>query len=302
MVERSSNGDHFGSIPSHLVWVFMCRAARFVELPGRIFLRRGIAQLSVLIAISSICASAHGQQDGHHDLRILTYNIHHGEGTDSALDLTRIADVIREVNPDIVALQEVDQRVPRSKLIDQAKELSRKTDLPYRFGGNIDLQGGRYGNAVLTNLPIASFENRLLPRHRNGEQRGVMVLHLRWPDANQDLLVLATHFDHRRDESERLASVQTINGIAARQDSPAVLAGDLNATRDSEVLARLRSTWTVAGPDLPTIPVADPARQIDFVLFRPASVWTVVEARVLPESVASDHRALLTVLRFNENQ
>ena len=44
-------------------------------------------------------------------LRVLTYNIHHGEGTDGKLDLDRIARVIKAAEPDIVALQEVDQKI-----------------------------------------------------------------------------------------------------------------------------------------------------------------------------------------------
>ena len=44
-------------------------------------------------------------------LRVLTYNIHHGEGVDGKLDLERIASVIRSVEPDLVALLEVNCKV-----------------------------------------------------------------------------------------------------------------------------------------------------------------------------------------------
>jgi endonuclease/exonuclease/phosphatase family metal-dependent hydrolase len=57
------------------------------------------------------------------------------------------------------------------------------------------------------------------------------------------------------------------------------------------------TTWkNTADQPLPTIPVEKPARQIDYVLVRPANRWKVVETRVLDETVASDHRALLVVL------
>jgi len=78
---------------------------------------------------------------------VLTYNIHHGEGVDGKLDLVRIAKVIQEVEPDIVALQEVDQNAGRSGQVDQAAELGRLTKMRSVFGGNIALQGGEYGNA-----------------------------------------------------------------------------------------------------------------------------------------------------------
>jgi hypothetical protein len=48
----------------------------------------------------------------------------------------------------------------------------------------------------------------------------------------------------------------------------------------------------------PTIPVGKPARQIDYVLFRPARRWRTREVQVLDEVVASDHRAILAVIEL----
>ena len=67
-------------------------------------------------------------------LRVLTYNIHHAEGIDRKLDVERIASVITSVNPDIVALQEVDQKVARTKGVDQPAELARLTEMNVAFG------------------------------------------------------------------------------------------------------------------------------------------------------------------------
>src|SRR5690606_78873 len=60
-------------------------------------------------------------------LRVLSYNIHHGEGIDGKLDLERIAKVILAVKPDLVAVQEVDQNTERADKIDQPAELARLT-------------------------------------------------------------------------------------------------------------------------------------------------------------------------------
>ena len=48
------------------------------------------------------------------ELRVLTYNIHHAKGTDKMMDYERLAKVIGGMNPDIVALQEVDRETTRS--------------------------------------------------------------------------------------------------------------------------------------------------------------------------------------------
>ena len=243
--------------------------------------------------------SAEAQSDKPLRLRVLTYNIHHGEGIDGKLDLARIAKVILSVEPHLVALQEVDQRTERTRGVDQPAELARLTGMQVVFGGNIRFQGGDYGNAVLSRLPVRSHRNHLLPSLDEGERRGVLAVELALPSGG-DLLLLATHLDHRPKDAERLASAKVINDLVAKApDRPAILAGDLNATPESDVLARLLAAWTnTTDKPLATIPVASPSRQIDFVLVRPAARWKTIETRVLDEAVASDHRALLTVLEL----
>src|SRR5688572_255745 len=58
-------------------------------------------------------------------VRVLTYNVHHGEGTDGKVDLPRIAAVIKAADPDLVALQEVDNKCRRSGKVDQTAELAK---------------------------------------------------------------------------------------------------------------------------------------------------------------------------------
>lgn len=233
-------------------------------------------------------------------VRVLCYNIHHGEGVDGKLDLERIAGVIQSVKPDVVALQEVEYKTMRTKGVDQPAELARLTRMKAVFEKNIDFEGGQYGNAVLSKWPIVKHQNIHLPSLDNGEQRGVLICELK-PDAlDRPILLLCTHLDHRRDEQERLASAKRINElIAERGEVPAILAGDLNATRDSAVLKTFAGKWQIANDrELPTVPVGKPARQIDFVLSRPARRWKTVEVRVLDEAVASDHRAIFAVLEL----
>ena len=232
-------------------------------------------------------------------LRVLTYNIHHGEGIDGKLDLGRIANVIKSARPDIVALQEVDLKTERTKRVDQPAELARLTGMQVVFGGNFRFQGGDYGNAVLSRLPIKGHKNHALPSLDNGEPRGVLAVELELPGGGE-LLLLATHLDHRREDAERLASAKAINEVVAMTpDRLSLLGGDLNATPDSDVLKRILNHWTnTTDKPLPTIPVGNPERQIDFVLVRPAARWKVVETAVLDEAAASDHRPLIAVLEL----
>jgi len=241
-------------------------------------------------------------------IRVVTYNIHHGEGVDGKFDLPRIAKVLLAVEPHIVALQEVDQGTRRSGGVDQPAELARLTGMEVVFGRNIDYDAGGYGTAVLTNLPVRSHESVKLksfyaPTAENPEQRSVQVLELGDRDG-PGLWFLCTHLDYRPPDEERMASAKTINElISSRRNDLAIVAGDLNATPDSRVIAELAKHWKIAGANgnsakRPlTFPAAKPDRWIDYVMVRPAERWAIVEVRVLDEPVASDHRALLAVLR-----
>ncbi|HEV7279721.1 MAG TPA: endonuclease/exonuclease/phosphatase family protein [Pirellulaceae bacterium] len=233
-------------------------------------------------------------------IRVLSYNIHHGEGTDGKLDLARIAKVIEEAKPDVVALQEVDVETERTGKVDQAQELARLTKLHVAFGSSMDFQGGQYGNAVLSRWPIVSSKVHPLPRFGEGEPRSVFVCEIDLPDQEEGLSFFATHFGFFAGTEERLASVDAVEEIAKTPPSRlAILAGDFNDVPDGRPILKLREAWTLTTDDtLPTVPVKQPTRQIDFIFYRPAQRWRVVETRVLDEAVASDHRAILAELEL----
>lgn len=233
-------------------------------------------------------------------VRVLSYNIHHGRGADDRVDLERIAEVIRALEPDIVALQEVDRGVERSGRLDEPAELARLTGMTSLFERNIPYQGGDYGNALLTRLPVIAHRNVPLPSFTDNEQRGVLVVDLMAPDGRTNLRVFATHLDYHRPDEERLASARTIHEIVTEApERPSILLGDLNALPDSRVLEAFESTWTRANADpLPTFPASEPSRQIDYILQRPAERWRVVEVFVPDAPDASDHRPIFATLEL----
>ncbi len=227
-------------------------------------------------------------------LVVLSYNIHHGAGMDGVVDLKRIAGVIQSVKPDLVALQEVDRGTKRTAGVDQAAELERLTGLKAFFGRSIDYEGGQYGNAILTRLPLAGARVHPLP---GVEPRS--VIEARVTVRGQTVLFLATHLDSTRPEEHRIrAAERIVELMQGHGDTPAILAGDLNTTLDREPMKILGRLFRVAGGEVerPTVPVGAPKRQIDFILYRPEERWRVAEVRVLDEAVASDHRAIMAVL------
>ncbi len=232
-------------------------------------------------------------------LRLLSYNIHHAEGVDGKLDLKRIAEVIIQSKADIVALQEVDQDVGRSGNVLQARELARLVGMNHVFGGNIKLQSGEYGNAVLTRFEIEKDKNHFLPCLDKGEQRGVLEVHVVVNGIEGSLRILATHFDHRKDDQERVLSAKKIESIMENDQTPSLLLGDINDVLGSRTLNELQIKWQRTNQqELFTIPVDKPTRQIDFIFVRSGQPWRVTDTRVLEEKLASDHRAILSEIEY----
>lgn len=232
-------------------------------------------------------------------VRVLTYNIHHGEGRDSEFDLSRLGQVITSVQPDLVALQEVDVGTERASGVNQVTELARLTGMSAKFGKAMDYRGGAYGVAVLSQWPFLSAKNQPLPASPDREPRTGLTVQVRAGKRGPVLQFTSTHFDQARLE-ERLAQAEYLNELLIRDDVPGILAGDLNARPDTEVMKIFERWWTEALPADPalTTPSPRPALRSDHVLFRPAGDWRPIESRFIDETVASDHRPVLVVLEW----
>jgi endonuclease/exonuclease/phosphatase family metal-dependent hydrolase len=230
------------------------------------------------------------------ELRVLTWNIHHGEGVDGKLDFARLGRVIREARPDVVALQEVDVRTERIKGRDTVRELERLTGMRGVFGASMPFQGGGYGNAVLVNGTVLGSRVFPIGASEGMEPRSLLMVELRPYRCSQDLAFFATHFDHKNEE-DRMAGAAMANLPISL---PAVLGGDLNAPPDDLVVGTLLQQWTSAtkGPGYATFPVEAPKKQLDYILVRPAKRWIVMEVKVVDEPLASDHKPLLAVLKL----
>ena len=119
--------------------------------------------LTATLVVAACGTTVRGRSSSPTPLRVVSYNIKHGRGNDDTVDLERTARVLRAQNPDIVALQEVDERVRRSGSVPQADSLGRLLGMSAAFGGFMDYQGGQYGMAILSRYPIVSINPIRLP-------------------------------------------------------------------------------------------------------------------------------------------
>lgn len=265
--------------------------ASFFECPFSLIGLRVV--LGVALCLSVAIGAPAQQPDGSIRLRVMTYNIHHGEGTDGVVDLARIAKVIREARPDLVALQEVDQRTRRTGGVDQVAELARLTGMHGLFGPQIPFEGGRYGQAILSRTPASDLTVHWLPGEPERERR--IAVSCQIESGAQRITFVTTHL-HHQNASFRERQAEAINKLFGNSLGPVVLAGDLNVLPDSSVMEILSSQWQNATEGLAdrwTFPATKPEAQIDFVLARPAGRWSVVETLVPLEPVVSDHRPLV---------
>ena len=235
-------------------------------------------------------------QAGDRPVRVMSFNIHHGVGTDGVLDLQRVADVIKSEGADIVGLQEVDRHwSERSDFVDQAAWLAHELNMHVVYGANLDndpLEPGQprrqYGTAILSVTPILDWDNTFLPRYEGHEQRG--LLRARVVVRGVPVQVYNTHLQHN-DAAERLEQAEAIKQLIGTPNESVVLVGDLNAVPTAPeittLLDGLVDAWEQAGiGDGYTIPVEDPNRRIDYVL---TSDDVIARTAAVVTTDASDH-------------
>ncbi len=263
--------------------------------------------LAVVVALGVGLPTLAFAQDRGRTLRVLCYNIHYGQGMDGVYDIPRLAAVINQAKPDLVALQEVDVGVKRSGRVHQAQELGRLTGMAVRFGPAQHYEGGLFGNAVLTRLPILDVAIHPLPYTESTPERityprAAIAVVVRGP-GDQPIRFVSTHFQHNVPE-DRAAEAEAVNGLLADPGDPlpTILAGDINAVPADEPVQILQQRWTCAldDPPAPTVPSVKPTSRIDYIFYRPETRFRLIQAEVIAESMASDHRPVLAVLELLE--
>lgn len=225
-------------------------------------------------------------------LRAMSWNIHHGEGADGKVDLERIATVIKAQQPDVVFLQEVDNKCKRSGGIDQASEIARLTGLQHVFGKAMDHQGGEYGQAILAKFPLSDVKIHRLPG--DGEPR--IAVSAKGDTPLGPVTLASIHLDFKNEE-QQLAQAQVAAAALLQSEHPIFLAGDFNAKPDSKTLAVFaQAPWVTVTKQSPsaTHPADKPTDEIDYTVVR--GLKASKPTTVIAETTASDHRPLVAVV------
>lgn len=235
--------------------------------------------------------------------RILTYNVHRCVGTDRRLDVGRVAEVIARLEPDIVALQELDVGRARTGGVDQAHQIAQRLKMAFHFHPALRVEEELYGDAILTAYPERIIQTGPLPGYApipKLEPRGALWISVEIE--GRPVQVMNTHLGLVPKEQQLQASC--LAGPAWLQhpmrQGPTILLGDFNATGSSVVYrtlnARLEAARRLAPVKSPTstFPSALPVLRIDHIFVSPEIVVEDVFTPFDPLTrVASDHLPLV---------
>ena len=230
------------------------------------------------------------------EIKLVSFNIRHGKGTDGSVSVHRVVKILKDIQPDLVCLQEVDRFMPRSFLLDQTKWLAQSTGMNCAFAPNLRFNKiAAFGNAILSKFSIIKEGNVLLPGDR--EKRGLQHCFLAIRGGKQ-VWLFNTHLGLSR--AERETQVQTITAEISKISGPFLLAGDLNAAPEAPELRPLaaRLQYACSG-NINTFPTSNPRHPFDHIHI--SSHWLVEKVYAFP-SQASDHLPLVCSLRLDSHQ
>lgn len=239
-------------------------------------------------------------------LRLATWNIHKGIGTDRVYALERTIEILASIDADVVCLQEVDANVPRSRFDLQSKRLAHELGYEHvALGLNVSVRGGHYGNATLSRLPFRSTRNvdLTLPLKK---RRSGLVTRIEGP-GGRPWTVANVHLGLMHVERSFQCGwlLDHLAGPTHRED-PLVVAGDTNdwgnrigrrLERDECLRIAVLPHHRKAG--LRTFPSRRPLAALDKILVRdPVEVVHVEAIHDERTRRASDHIPLVADLRL----
>ena len=241
----------------------------------------------LLLSMLAMAASAYSQDY----LKLMSYNIRNTKGMDNVRNVQRIANVINNEAPDVVAVQELDSMTTRSNQTYVLAEVAERTQMHANYAPAISFQGGKYGIGILSKeQPIAI---RTFPLPGREEERMLMVAEFK------DYFFACTHLSLT--EEDRLASLDIIKNSASTSNKPFFLAGDLNDTPDSKFIKSLQQDFQIlTNTKKPTYPAPEPKETIDYIAAWKENTdnFANLSTQVVEEPLASDHRPITVTLRM----
>jgi endonuclease/exonuclease/phosphatase family metal-dependent hydrolase len=161
-------------------------------------------------------------------VRVVTYNVHKCQGWDRRILPARIVKVLREIDADVIGLQEVLSLENGSREQDQARFISEHLGFEYHLGETRKHKGAAYGNLILSRLPIKAVRQFDLST-RGREARGGLRADIKLPDKGLLHIFnvhLGTAYLERRFQARKL--METLSPTDEELTGKRILLGDFN--------------------------------------------------------------------------
>lgn len=150
-----------------------------------------------------------------HTLKLMTYNIRNATGMDGVCNFQRIANVINNASPDVVAVQEVDSVTNRSNQKYVLGEIAERTQMHACFAPAIDFDGGKYGIGLLSKKAPIHLQTMALPGRE--EARTLILAEF------EDYIYCCTHLSLT--EEDRMKSLDILKAFAISYKKPLFFGG-----------------------------------------------------------------------------
>jgi endonuclease/exonuclease/phosphatase family metal-dependent hydrolase len=227
------------------------------------------------------------------EIKVMTFNIHHGKGMDNRADLFRIAELIDKCDVDIVGLNEVDRHFSKRSLYeDQIGWLANQLDMDYAFSPSITIKSKhlskirQYGNALLSRYPIISKKSHVF-NYISGFIEGRSLLEATIRINNQLFQINVTHlslnpFLHKKQTDFIVSQLHTYS-------HPTIIMGDWNMKPGSRGWRKLTDTlqdaWLIGGKGVGyTFPSFRPRSRLDYIFV--SHDLKIVDAEVITKMQA----------------
>lgn len=243
-------------------------------------------RIGLIIVMLMLFGSASSQEY----VRLMSFNVRNTKGMDNRRDCQRVANVIRNAAPDVVAVQELDSATRRSGGEYVLGEIAERAEMFDAYYPAIEYDGGKYGIGILSREKPLRVEGFALPGRE--ERRALLIAEF------EEYVFACTHLSLT--EQDRLASLAIIKQQAARYTKPFYLAGDMNDEPESQFVKELEVDFKVLNNTKGyTFPAPAPDRTIDYIAVWKATAprYAVASKQVLDEPMASDHRPVVVDLR-----
>ncbi|HSQ69464.1 MAG TPA: endonuclease/exonuclease/phosphatase family protein [Steroidobacteraceae bacterium] len=305
----------------------MTIAARYGGSRPRVFGRfaRALALLASLLAGSAVqvagaaesgaVAMPQGTALDHSDgapLKVVTLNLAHGrkDAINQLLvsrasveqNLAEIAELLRKVGADVVALQEADGPSRWSGGFDHVERLASQAGYPWYFrSSHARTWLFDYGTALLSRLPFTEEVGAAFEPTPPSMTKGLSIGRMTWrPSDNSPPVpvdIVSVHLDFSR-ESVRNHQMQQMAEILDRRVGPLIVLGDFNSDwfDEASVVAEFAhrcgmQAYAPSHDGLGTY--RSNGRRLDWVLI--SSELEFLDHRVMPQ-VVSDHQAVVAVI------